>query len=771
MDLHLPVRHWAPALALTLSPAMAATTTPAGQPSADGAAHTVGVVAANTAAGGAGISAATSDGAAHSSGITADRNTAAAGGNTASATATGGAAVSTSAPATLPAVQVTAADELDATSEGTDSYAADAVTLFGKQPMALKDIPSSVSVVTRQRMDDQNMTSVSDALNYSTGITAVDYGDGTAYFKSRGYDVGIEFDGVPLASGIQYQQQFDLAMYDRVEVFRGPAGLMDGAGEPGGTVNLVRKKPSDRFHLNSQTSVGSYGNYRQQLDVTGPLNDDGTLRGRAVVVGQDQHTFRENEVNKHVMAYGALEYDISPATLLSLSGGVQTTPLKGFDYGASLYTDGSPVKSRATRNFSPDWNHSYVSMQEANAALSHTFSNDWKSQTTLFYRHILSKSDYAYSGGGVDPVTDESDYSGQKQRIDNDWFGLDSNISGPVSAFGRQHTLTLGANYQLNKQDSRSGFADLGNYDIFSPNDIPKPDMDLTSGTRQRIQQVGVYGQTKIELADPLHLILGGRLAAFSQKSQPVLPQSGDWTTAYNERHKFVPYTGLVWDLTPQIATYASYTKIFSPQSAQTWDNQGLPPRTGEQYETGIKGSFLNDRLQSSLALFRINDEHRAIDDPDHPVGSVAGGKVRSDGVEVELNGNILPQWDVYASYTYLTANYRNDPAFGNGRFDDEEPRQQAKLWTTWHFRGGALDGFRVGGGVRAQSETDRGYVKQGGYALVDLQAGYRFNKHLDTSLTLNNVFDKDYYARVPSSFFSERGEPRNVMLTVSIDY
>jgi outer membrane receptor for ferric coprogen and ferric-rhodotorulic acid len=727
MNVLLPVRRWAPVLALTFTHTMTAS-------AAVASADTAGTAPAATPSA-KGVPEAPAD------------------------------------SVTLPAVRVTAGNELDAVSEGTQSYAAGAVTLFGKQPVATKDIPSSVSVVTRQRMDDQNMTSVSDALNYSTGITAVDYGDGTTYFKSRGYDVGIEFDGVPLASGIQYEPQFDLAMYDRVEVFRGPSGLMDGAGEPGGTVNLVRKMPADTFHFGSQTSIGSYGDYRQQLDVTGPMNDEGTLRGRAVVVGQDQHTFLENEVNKHVMAYGALEYDVSPATMLSFSGGIQSNPLRGFDYGPSLYTDGSPVRGRTTRNYSPDWNYSDINMQEANAVLSHTFSNDWKSRTTLFYRHILSKSDYAYSGGGVDPQTNESDYTGQRQRIVNDWFGLDSNLSGTVSAFGRRHTLTLGANYQLNKQSSRSGFADLGNYDIFSPNDIPRPDIDFTSGTRQRIQQVGVYGQGNIELADPLHLILGGRLAAFSQKSQPFLPESGDWTTSYNERHKFVPYTGLVLDLTPQIATYVSYTKIFSPQSATTWDGQGLPPRTGEQYETGIKGDFMDHRLQSSLALFRINDEHRAIDDPDHPTGSVAGGRARSDGLELELNGNILPQWDIYASYTLLTANYVNDPTYGNARFDDEEPRQQAKLWTLWHFRGGALDGFRVGGGVRAQSETDRDAWQQGGYALVDLQAGYRFNKHLDASLTLNNVFDRDYYARVPSSYFSERGEPRNVMLTVSVDY
>ncbi|CAG9209135.1 hypothetical protein PSP6_280010 [Paraburkholderia tropica] len=180
----------------------------------------------------------------------------------------------------LPAVTVSGANDADATTEGSGSYAAKKATIGGKVAQSIKETPNSVSVLTRQQMDDQNVTTIQDALRYVTGVSSIDYGDGTAYFRARGSQLGIEFDGVPTLSGLQYQLQFDLAMYDRVEILRGPGGSIDGMGEPGGVVNLVRKRPQDQFHLATETQVDSFGSVRQMIDVTGPLNKDGTVRAR-----------------------------------------------------------------------------------------------------------------------------------------------------------------------------------------------------------------------------------------------------------------------------------------------------------------------------------------------------------------------------------------------------------------------------------------------------------------------------------------------------------
>jgi outer-membrane receptor for ferric coprogen and ferric-rhodotorulic acid len=680
----------------------------------------------------------------------------------------------------LPAVTVTATAAPDATTEGTGSYAAKRATIAGKTPQRMQEIPGSVSVLTRQRMDDQNLTTIQDALRYVTGVTSVDYGDGTAYFRARGTQLGVEFDGVPIVSGLQYMQQFDLAMYDRIEVLRGPAGVMDGAGEPGGTVDLVRKRPQDRFHVSTETQVGSFGSVRQMVDVTGPLNRDGSLRGRAVLVGSDGLQSVDKTRSKEVLAYGALDYDYSPRTTLSLSAGYQVSPISGVDYGMGGVLNASKtalvgrVPGSYTHNFSPSWNYSYTSLQEVNGNLVHRFANDWTSSTTLFYRHELTKAYYAYAGPGA-TADGLSWYGDQRQRNTYDWFGADTNLSGPIRLFGQTHTLTVGANYSVMSMTARSGYVALngpyggenGFFSGFDPNAVPAVDVPFTYGANNRTVQYGFYAQARIRLAAPLTLVLGGREAFVQTRSQTLLPSVTDWTTGAQIDHRFLPSAGLVWDIVPSLTAYANYSRFLTPQTQTFYLGAGLPPRTGRQFEVGVKGSFLDGRLDATAALFRIDDNDRAIPDPSHQNFFVAAGHVRDQGFELEVTGQPVPDWNVYAGYTYLNAHFDGDSP---DLTDGTDPKHLFKLWTKYAFSQGMLRGVSVGGGMLAQTRISRG-VEQGAYAIFNAQLGYRFNKHVEASLQLNNLFNRDYYIRPPGTFYSVFGNKRNVMLTVRSDF
>lgn len=682
--------------------------------------------------------------------------------------------------ATLPSIAVSAVP--DATTEDSGSYVARSATIAGKVPVPLKETPASVSVLTRERMNDQDMTTIQEALRYVTGVTSVDYGDGSAYFRARGSQLGVEFDGVPLVSGLQYQQQFDLAMYDRIEVLRGPAGVMAGMGEPGGTVNLVRKRPQDQFHVSTETQIGSFGSVRQMIDVTGPLNKDGTVRGRAVLVGSDGLQSTEGTRDKEVMAYGAIDWDITPRTTLSLSAAYQVNPVSGLDYGAPGVEDSNGnfigrVPSSYSQNFSPSWNGSYTSMEEVNGNLVHKFENGWQSNTTLFYRHELLKSTYAYSGPGA--TSDNLAYfADQRQRNTYDWFGADTNVSGPIQLFGQTHTLTVGANYSVMSDTERTGAIWSGQYfdlpyNLFDANSVPSvnvpfsTDADMVSGANNRIVQYGFYAQARIHLAKPLTLVLGGREAFLQERSQTILPSVTDWTTEAQLNHRFLPSAGLVWDVTPWLTAYASYAKFITAQTQTTYLNSALPPRTGEQYEAGVKTSFLGGRMSATAAVFRINDNNRAITDPFHDTGSIPGGRARDEGFELELAGQPLPNWNVYAGYTYLNEQFEDDTP---DLTDGTDPKHLFKLWTNYKFSEGLLNKFSIGGGMLAQTQISRG-VTQGGYAIFNAQIGYQFNKHVEASLQLNNIFNRDYYIRPPGNFFSVFGDKRNVMLTVRSDF
>ncbi|OZI36939.1 hypothetical protein CAL29_00390 [Bordetella genomosp. 10] len=681
-------------------------------------------------------------------------------------------------PTTLPEVSVLGA-AVDATTEGSGSYAANAVTMFGNT-QSLKDIPSSVSVLTRQQMDDQNITTIRDAMRYSTGIASINYtgnssssSGATAYYNARGFPVNVSLDGLSILNGIQYSTLFDMAMYDRVEVFRGPAGLLDGQGSLGGSVNLVSKRPTDTLQLKSETSIGSWADYRQMIDVSGPLNAAGTLRGRVVGVAAKANSFLDGEHSREGMGYAVLEYDITPRTTFSVSAGYQDTPTYETDWGVGYDTAGQVVRGPRGRsqNFAPDWSYSFNTIQEGKAALTHRFDSGWKAEAAVLSRENRTHAKYAFALQ-PDGATRTADYFGQNQLIDDDWLATDVRVSGPITILGRRNDVLLGANYTTFHQRFRGGSEDLGTYDIFKV-DIPEPAMPYTSGTRQRVGQFSLYGHVNSHLTDDLSLVLGGREMYFRQQSKTTMPAGGDWTTTAKENGKFVPYGGLVFAITPQVSAYTSYSKIFSVQTDTTASGGAIAPFTGEQYEVGLKGSFLENRLNATLAAFRINGDHLAVADQAHPGFSAASGAVRSQGWEAELSGEPLPNWNVVAGYTLTNTRYTSSPTDQGASYDGETPRHLFKLWNTYRFTQAPLQGLSVGAGMYVQSNTYRlsPQYHQAGYAIYSAKVGYQFNSHLSADVTVNNLFDKRYYSRAPASLFAEYGAPRSVMLTVRASY
>jgi outer-membrane receptor for ferric coprogen and ferric-rhodotorulic acid len=543
---------------------------------------------------------------------------------------------------------------------------------------------------------------------------------------------------------------------------------MAGAGNPGGTVNLVRKRPLDTFHLATETQVTSLGGVRQTVDVTGPLNKDGTLRGRLVVVGSDEHQSIDRSRTKEVGLYGILEYDINPRTTVAVSGSHEVIPVSGFDYGIGVTSNGSFLPSSSSQNFSPSWNYQRMVLNETNITLTHAFENNWQSATTLLYRHYSYYANYAYPLNGYS--NNLADYWGQHQQGTDDWFGADTHVSGPVHLLGRDHTLTFGADYTLMTASAANGGKDIGTYNIFDAGSIPQPDnIPFTSFTESRYEQYGIYGQAKFKIFDPLSVTVGARELWYQQESGPV----GGAASISKMNGKLVPYAGIVYDLVPNISAYVSYSTIFAPQTGTTSSGQTLDPASGKQYEAGLKGTFMNGRLLATVAAFRIDNDHYAISDPSNPSYYLDAGKVRSQGWETEVSGEPLPGWNLYAGYTLLSTRYLNGGSSTGQTYDLEEPRSLFKLWTTYHLQSGPLRGWSFGGGMLAQSATSRGSsaYEQGGYAVFDAQVGDQINKHVSASLTLNNMFNRVYYVRVPSTYFGEFGDRRNVMLTVRTDF
>lgn len=677
----------------------------------------------------------------------------------------------------LPTITVEGRRERDGTTEGA-GYAATAVTMFGPAT-SLKEIPSSISVLTRQQMDDQSVTTIIDALRYTTGVATINYsgqsgGAGsTAYYNSRGFPINASLDGLSIVNGLQYRSQFDMAMYDRAEVFRGPSGLIDGQGSLGGSINLVRKKPTDAFQFRSETSVGSWAAWRQMLDVSGPLNADASLRGRAVGVVGRANAFLDGERSRQGMGYGVLEYDLTPRTTATVSASYQSTRSDRTDWGVGYDSDGNLVRGPRGRsqNFGPDWARAPTTISEVDANLKHRFDNGWSAEATVLSRRDDWNAKYAFA---LTPLAgaNTADYVGQRQHGVDEWQGIDIHVSGPVTVLGRRQDLLFGVSHSGYRSRFDGGSEDLGSFDIFAPR-IPEPAMPYTSGTRGKTDQSSLYGRLNSRLTDSLSLVLGGRAVSYSQKSRDTAPTDTPWTTDAKASGKFVPYGGLVFALNPQISAYTSYSKILSMQTDRTVTGAAVEPFTGEQYELGLKGGFLQNRLNASVAAFRINGDNLAVADSLNPGFSVATGAVRTQGWEAELSGSPSPNWNLIAGYALTNTEYTASPTLQGQAYDGETPKNLFKLWSTYRFTGNALDGLLVGGGLYYQSSTWRlsERYRQGGYTIHSARLGYRFNRHIEADLMLKNLFDKAYYTRAPSRLFAEYGAPRSAMLTLRVSY
>lgn len=692
--------------------------------------------------------------------------------------------------ATLAPVTVRASGLRDVTTEGTASYAARATTLFkGTQP--LKDIPQSVTVITRQRMDDQGLDTLEDVLTNATGVTLRRRVGGGNDIIIRGFETNtIQYDGMPLPRSYTNGNmlQASSVYLDRVEVLRGAQGLLEGAGSPAGAVNLVRKRGTVERQLMVEGRAGSWDNYGARVDAGGPLNEAGTLRARAVLDYEDKSAYVDKVWDRNLSAYAALDLDATPDTTFGL--GLAHTRFKGNSgvyNGLPRHADGTMPDLSRRANMDADWSEATREETQLFVDFEHRFNPDWKLKASGTYIDETHDAVTALSYFRLIPVGGSSmtapgfayDFGGQSK-------GMDINLSGTFQALGIAHEIVVGSSYSNQERDDAFDEYTNTTIDIFdSKADITPLGAralsrmrDLSSKTTQR----GIYGLWRGHLTERTTLILGGRTSWYDYRSAIVNPVNGVFVTNVRKKEsgEFTPYGGLVYALTPQWSAYASYAEIFEPQSVTDAEFKVLPPMTGVNYELGIKGELFDGALNTSLAVFRVDQENRAITDYDSPMlcngwyCSRAAGKVRSQGFELEAHGTLARGWQLSGGYTYNRNKYLKDAdeSLVGKPFNYETPRHMLRLWSDYQLPG-ELEKWRIGAGVnyRSKQKTDSATMKnpvQGGYAVWNARVAYRIDKTWSAALNVENLFDKRYYANITANYLHNYvGEPRNFLLTV----
>ena len=663
--------------------------------------------------------------------------------------------------------------------EGTGAYTTGRASTATKLPMSLRETPQSVTVVTRQRMDDQNLQKLEDIATYTPGLTLRKTGGERPEFYSRGAAIDdIMIDGLPVAYDSDTLGTSTLAMYDHVEVVRGASGLMVGAGNPSGTLNLVRKRPTVAPQLALTGSAGRWDDYRGEVDASGKLNDSGSLRGRFVGAYQDRNSFVDAYGNTRQLFYGITEYDLDPATTLTLGAWYNREDNPGADWnGLPTRPDGSFFDLPRSARTAPEWTYWNKKNSSLFAEVEHRFDNDW----ALRLNTTWLRGDMDMLGGSV--YTDENSayhLNIGRYTYQHTQKSVDTYASGPFSLFGETHELVVGASWRRDETNDGPGGPGIGSDVIidpqhFDPKAYPKPAIDNNWSRDGHEEQSSTYATVRLNLRDDLRLILGARLDWYDYAQ---LTHSGEYSFGddYKATRELTPYAGVIYDLNDTYSVYASWTRIFKPQAAQSASGSLLDPVTGTNYEAGIKGEYFGGALNASAAVFQLVQKNLAKSLPSAlcsaGVGACyeASGEVRTRGVELELGGELAPGWQMSAGYTYAGAEYTKSTgsAEKGQRFDSDTPYNLFKVFSTYRLPG-ELERWTVGAGWRTQSSAYTNFgVKQGGYSVSDFMVAYRPSAQWQVQANLNNAFDKRYYQNISNSWGANSfGDPRNLMLTV----
>ncbi|MBL8269820.1 TonB-dependent siderophore receptor, partial [Steroidobacter sp.] len=696
----------------------------------------------------------------------------------------------------------------------------DAVTMM-KRGETLLDTPQAVTIIGQARIDEQKLTSVSAVLDQTPGLTVVpdSFGRPNTYY-ARGFEItNIQIDGASVEVGRSYYFNPNLAGYEQVEVLRGADGLFAGSGDPGGTVNLARKRAKAEPAMTVSATAGRWNNYGAQVDITGPLAFDGRLRGRVVADYHDREFFYDNADDKGSFFYGTLEGDVTDSTMVMIGASLEKTDQTPWQVGLPRYKSGAALGLSRSQSLAADWSTWDSEAKESFLRFEQKFGDRWMLQGSATRGHstvnTLYSAIYGYDtnrNSGILPGSTTGLVLGSGYDYDSQRNIYDVSLQGKFDLFGKQHVVLLG--YDKMDSDNISSpmsvqFTVNGVTSIWGPavniagfdgSQIPYPNLVYrsASGTNMTRQQ-GIYGKLQLQIFDPLQLIIGGRYFdyTFKRPSQNY-NASGAVTSVggigYADTDVFTPYGGLLYSINPHWTLYASYTEIYRSQAqnlAGPLPGRPLDPMTGRNYEIGTKAALRDGRLNASFALYRTERIGEAEQDFNYPLvlgGAYTGnccylekGEILSQGVDMEISGEVLPDLSVFAGYTYN----KNENKRSGAVYRTVAPKHLFKLWSTYRLP--ILESkMTVGGGVTVQTEQ---YVNgtvfaynpvsglyngaastfaftQGGYALVNAMLSYELTPTWSLSLNGNNLLDKTYYKGLGGGLVTANwyGEPRNVI-------
>lgn len=645
--------------------------------------------------------------------------------------------------------------------------------------MEIKETPQSISLISQEQMEQYGADSINDALRLATGIQVEEVGTNITNYLARGFEIkNTQIDGIGLPNGWGLvTNAMDSFGFEKLEVIRGANGLLTGVGNAAGTINYVRKRPTNEAQGHLGASAGSDNRRRIEADYSTPFNAEGTWAGRVVVASEESDSYLRDFESDRTYLYGVIDGQIGEHGTLAFGYSWQEANTTGGMWGTLVFVTptGEQLEFDRSASTTQDWTYWNSTTHAGFVDYTHQLGENWQMKASYNYRVYDhdSKLFMGYSVTGLDPETGEGMLGwAYKSPYETKAHLVDVKLNGKFELFGREHEAMLGMSWAksdgtdwYNPTDTSAPlFLGLPAFP-FAGNAIPEPtwgERAVYTTMDQKMKRV--FGASRLAVTDRLKAIVGFNWAEYE------LDAVDNSLARTNKTDRDIsPYAGLTFDFTDKVLGYVNYSYIFQPQEQVDFDRNYLDPSKGTNYEVGVKAEWLDKRLLTTLAWFSAKQEGLATYAGTRfmegfAYGYYTGVDIESKGIEFEATGKLSEHVDLLLGYTYL----KMDGDAGDDTYS-WVPRRTANLLLSARVPGYTALSFGLGGRWQSEmsnADTYTGYmVRQDGYTLLNAFASWNIQPNVTVRANVGNLTDEKYINSLYS--VSYYGAPRNYSMSV----
>ncbi|CAN7725750.1 TonB-dependent siderophore receptor [Variovorax sp. LjRoot290] len=649
-----------------------------------------------------------------------------------------------------------------------------------KTDLPLRELPQSVRIVTRQAIDDLGATKLDDVLDYVGGVSRQNnFGGLWDNIAIRGLPGNENTGMATLLNGFSSNRGFnaprDLAGVERIEFLKGTAAALYGSSEPGGTLNIVSKRPLWKAAHSVEGYLGSYGLKRGAFDSTGPIGENFAYRLNVAV--EDRDSFRDHVSAERGVIAPAFTWKLGRDTVLEYSGEFlrHATPL---DRGVVAINNRLGAIPRSRFLGEPADGDVTVENQTHQFILTHEWNSAWRSRLGLSYRET-SVNGFSTEASAL--RADNATLTRQRRfrDFDSDDITLQAELQGNVKTGAIEHELLFGLESFRFSMDSlmlRANPTTARPYAINIYNPVygqAQPVPGRNTDTLEHQRNTALYVQDAIKLAPEWRLVAGARVDNYRQSLENRITG----TTARQDPSSTSPRIGFAWLPAPQWTVYANAGRSFRPNVGSDFAAQGFEPETGRALELGTKWESADKRMGATAALFDIRKRNVLTADPVNTGYSMAAGEIRSRGLEFDFAGQLTTNWRLNASLVLNDVEIAKDNTLEVGGRLLNVPRVNGSLLAVYENALANGQRYGIGGGVthvgkrlgqaRTQAEADAATpaFDLPSYTTAKLVAYWRINPSLRATLDVDNLFDTTYYSSSYSRLWVTPGTARTITI------